>query len=398
MPTTYPLPTLAATVDATGISAPQYSDIFQSLQASFQGIYGSDAYIAPDSQDGQLLAIFAKAQSDSNRMAIAAYSNYSPATAQGVGLSNAVKINGIARGVASNSQVSVLVVGQIGSIINNGVISDVDSQHRWNLPVLVVIPPAGEILVTATCADAGAVAAPAGTLTQIVTPTLGWQTVTNPSSASPGAPVELDATLRQRQSTSVARPSRTVLSGIVGAVAGLVGVTQVVAYENDTNAVDANGLPEHSIAMVVLGGVAADIANAIYVKKTPGAYTYGTTSVSIVDAFGIPNTVRFFVPAPVAIMATITVKANVGYSTAISDEIKLAVADYINALGIGKKVDVGRLYLPAQLYGAVGFETFEVNNIQIAAAPGPVGSADVLVPFNQRATCSVADITITVVP
>ncbi len=398
MATTFPLPTLAAEVSATGISAPPYSDIYQSLQASFQGIYGSDAYIAADSQDGQLLAIFARAQSDSNRATIGAYNNYSPATSQGVGLSNAVKINGIARGVSTNSQASVLVVGQIGSVINNGRISDADSLHQWSLPASVTIPPAGEILVTATCLDLGAIEAPPGTLTAIVTPTLGWQTVSNPSSASPGAPVELDATLRQRQATSVALPSRTVLSGIVGAIADLDGVTQVVAYENDTNATDSNGLPAHSIALVVLGGDSDEIANAIYIKKTPGAYTYGTTEEIIIDEFGIPNTIRFFIPEPVEIMAEITIKVTTGYTTAIADEIKAAVAAYINALGIGKKVDVGRLYLPAQLYGGVGLETFEVDDIEIAEVPGPVGSADVLVPFNERPTCDVADITITVVP
>lgn len=396
MATTYPLATLGAEVSETGISAPPYSDIYQSLQASFQSIYGSDAYIAPDSQDGQLLAVFAKAQSDSNRSAIGAYNSYSPATAQGVGLSNAVKINGIARAVSTNSQASVLVVGQIGTTINNGLISDIDGENQWALPASVVIPPAGEILVTATCLTPGAIEAPIATLTQIVTPTLGWQTVSNPSAASEGAPVETDALLRQRQATSVALPSLTILEGIVGAIAALPGVTEVVPYENDTDAVDSNGLPEHSIALVVLGGVAADIANAIFVKKTPGAYTYGTTATTIINQFGIPVIIRFFIPTPIPISAEITIKALTGYTTAIGDEIKAAVAAYINARGSGKKLDIGRLYLPAQLNGAVGFETYEVNAIEIAEIPDPVAPTDIVVAFNERVTCDVADITITV--
>jgi len=396
MATTFPLPTLAAEVSATGIVAPPYSDIYQSLQASFQGIYGSDAYIAPDSQDGQLLAIFAKAQSDSNRATIAAYNNYSPATSQGVGLSNQVKINGIARASASNSQALVLVVGQIGTQINDGRVSDVDGAHQWALPALVTIPPAGEILVTATCLTPGAIEADIGTLDQIVTPTLGWQSVSNPDAASEGAPVEVDAVLRQRQATSVALPSRTVLAGIVGAVAALPGVTEVVAYENDTNAPDANGLPEHSIAMVVQGGVAADIAEAIYLKKTPGAYTYGTVEEVVVDAYGIENTIRFFIPDPIAVKAEITIKALSGYSSVIGDQIKVAVAAYINALGSGKKVDIGRLYLPSQLYGAAGFESFEVNLIRIAKVADAFGTVDVPIAFDERATCDVSAVTLLV--
>ena len=104
MATTYPLPTLACTISAAGISAPQYSDILASLQASAQLIFGSDVYLQPDSQDGQLLAVFAQAMYDANMATIAAYNSFSPATAVGVGLSNAVRINNIKRAVATNSK------------------------------------------------------------------------------------------------------------------------------------------------------------------------------------------------------------------------------------------------------------------------------------------------------
>ena len=77
----YPLPTLAATLSATGISAPAYTDILLSLQASYGTIFGTDAYIAPDSQDGQLLAVVARAISDCNDMAIAVYNSFAPSTA-----------------------------------------------------------------------------------------------------------------------------------------------------------------------------------------------------------------------------------------------------------------------------------------------------------------------------
>jgi hypothetical protein len=81
--TTYPLPTLAATVTDAGISAPPYADILLSLQASYRSIFGSDIYIDADSQDGQWLAIIAAAVNDCNAATIAAYNSRSPATAQG---------------------------------------------------------------------------------------------------------------------------------------------------------------------------------------------------------------------------------------------------------------------------------------------------------------------------
>lgn len=396
MPTTYPLATIGPTVGPSGISAPQYSDIYKSLQASFQSIYGSDSYIEPDSQDGQMLAIFAKAQADSNAAAIAVFNSFSPSVAQGVALSSQVKINGIARLVASRSTVVLRVTGNLGAVINGGVAKDAGG-NRWLLPGTVVIPTAGFIDVTATAENQGAIAAAANTINIIQTPTLGWQTVNNAAVAVIGAPVESDAALRQRQTLSTALPSQTLLAGIVGAVASQLGVTAVTAYENDSNTTDSNGLPPHSIALVVTGGVAADIANAILVKKTPGAYTYGTTSVSIPDQFGITTVIRYFIPTPVPIKVQVNITALFGYAGSWGDALKQAVSDYINALGAGQSVRLGRLYLPAQLNGGPGSSTYEVTNIQISIAPAAVGSADIPITFNQIATNLLTDITLIVV-
>lgn len=393
---TYPLATLAATVSPTGISAPAYSDIYASLQASFQSIFGSDVYVAPDSQDGQLLAIVAKAITDCNLTAIAVYNAYSPATAQGVGLSSVVKINGLTRLVPTSSTVLLRVTGVVGTTINSGTVTDT-AGNVWALPTTVVIPGAGYIDVTATCVTAGAITAAIGTVTQIRTPTLGWQSVTNSATASVGNPVESDAALRRRQALSTTLPSKTVLAGILGAVAGVSGVLQVMTFENDSNTTDSNGLVAHSIAVVVLGGAALAIATAIYLKKTPGCYTNGTTSQSVVDAFGITNTIRYYIPTAVPIKIGITIKALTGYQTSTGTAILAALMAYINSLGINQTVYIGRLYLPAQLYGGALASTFDVTVLQISITPAAVGNSDVAIAFNAIATSILADMTLTVV-
>lgn len=397
MPTTYPLATLAAQVTSTGISAPSYSDIYQSLQATFKNIYGTDSYIAPDSQDGQLLAAFAKAMDDANKMAIAVYNQFSPLTAVGVGLSSIVKINGVRRSTATNSQVNVSVVGVVGTVITNGVIKDVNSE-LWNLPATVTIPPAGFIIVTATAQDAGAIAATPGQVNQIQTPTLGWQSVTNPTAATPGNPVETDSQLKQRQARSVALPSLTVLEGLVGAIELLAGVTQVAAYENDTDVVDGNGLPAHSIAMVVEGGSATAIAQAIADKKTPGAYTYGTTLVPVVDGVGISHNIRFFIPTPKTIKVVVSLHPlNSGYTATIGAQVQQAIVDYINALAAGDEVYRDRLFLPAQLYGASNSLTFNITDILINIDPGTPAASDLVIAFNEIAAATLADVTLNLV-
>ena len=393
----FPLATLAASVTPAGITAPAYADILSSLQASFRLIYGVDVYLGADTQDGQLLAVFAQAVYDSNQTAIAVYNQFSPATAQGAGLSSVVRINGIRRLVSSNSQVDLLIGGNVGTVITNGVAGDANGK-AWALPASVTIPPAGSIVVTAACTVPGAVPANVGTVTSINTPTLGWQTVTNPSAASLGSPVEDDATLRVRQGQSVALPALTVLAATVGAVKAIVGVTEVKAYENDTGAPDANGLPHNSIALVVVGGDATAVATAIMVKKTPGCFTHGTTYVPVVDTVGVTHNIGFFVPTNVPIAVQATIRALAGYTAATGATIKQAIADYINnVLGIGDPVFISRLYLPAQLGGAAASGQYELLSLLIGTPPGINSASDIAIPFSAQATCAVADIGLTVV-
>jgi uncharacterized phage protein gp47/JayE len=396
--TTYPLPTLAAQVTDQGISAPSYADILESLKASFRSIYGSDVYLEADSQDGQLLAIFAAAINDCNAAAVAVYNAFSPGTAKGAGLASVVKINGISKLVATNSTADVRIVGQTGTVINDGQIGDENGETRWNLPAVVVIPIAGEIVVTATCADLGAISADAGTLTKILTPTFGWQTVTNDDPAVEGQPVETDAQLRIRQARSTALPSVTPLKGLDGALAAISGVTDVHVYENDTDAPDANGIPEHSVAVVIEGGDAAVIAQTIILRKTEGGHTYGTTLQNVPDAYGVPQPIRFSRPTLVDIHVEITLSVLAGYTTVIGEAIKQAVSDYINALIIGQDVITSRLYMPANLYGGEGSETFTIgaDNLKIFKTGDPASEADIVIAWNQLARCSTGLVTVIV--
>ncbi|ESS41293.1 hypothetical protein SY91_02196 [Burkholderia cenocepacia] len=388
--------TLAPTIDANGITAPTYADVLAFLQDQYRSIYGADTYLEPDSQDGQLLGVFAKAISDVNSVAIAIYRSFSPATAQGDALSSNVKINGIARKVASYSSADLVLVGQAGKTITNGAAKDANGV-QWMLPATVTIPPSGSITVTATCATIGDISARAGTINQIATPALGWQSVTNPADAAEGAPVESDAVLRQRQTVSTALPSLTVLDGIIGAVANVPGVTRYAAYENDTSATDANGIPSHSISLVVEGGDATAIANAIAAKKTPGAGTFGTTSIVVADIYGRPITINFFRPASAPTAATVTIKALTGYTSQTGQQIQQAVSDYINGVQIGGglsgSVEWGDALTAANSVG--GGVTFKLSGLTLTGPRG-AGTPDVALLFNEAASCAPANVTLVV--
>lgn len=384
-------------VDATGFHYPDYPTVLEQLKDEYRTIYGNDVYLEADSQDGQWVAVMALAIFDTIQVAAAVYNSFSPLTAQSDALSRNVKINGIRRRVATYSQVDLRIVGQVGTTINNGQAEDTLGQ-KWSLPALVTIPVGGEITVTAVASEIGAVSAAAGTITKIATPTLGWQTVENLLPAVEGEPVETDAELRSRQAVSTAIPSLSVLDGTVGAIASLAGVTRFRGYENDSNVTDADGIPAHSIAIVVEGGDTQAVGDAIATKKTPGTGTHGTTAVTTYDAYGLPNQINFFRPTPAAIGVEVTIQALTGYTTGFEGLIAAAVAAQINNLQIGDDVLITKLYVPANLPGNPAGATFDITQLRIKKNAGAFGTSNIVLAFNEAAECDPkTDVTVIVV-
>lgn len=388
---------LSATVTASGISAPDYQTILSSITSYFQQIYGTDAYLEPDSKDGQMVALVALAIHDANNTAIQVYSSFSPSTGMADALTRNVKINGITRKSATNSTVDVTLTGTAGTTITNGSVKDANG-IIWNLPATVTIGTGASVIATATCASSGAVAAVAGSVNQINTPTRGWTTVTNSSAATVGVAVETDSALRIRQGQSVALPSLTAYDAVDGALANVDGVTRHKLYENDTGAADSNGLPAHSLSAIVDGGDATTIAQTIRGKKGQGVATYGTTSVTVADTYGNPHVISFYRSTDVPIYISLSLKVFTGYTTQIGEQIKQAIADYINSLLIGDDVLLSRVYSPANLGVVSGGNAkyYDISSLLIGKSAATVAASNIVIAFNESASCSTANIALTV--
>jgi uncharacterized phage protein gp47/JayE len=393
---TYPLPTLAPTIDSFGISIPTYFDVFSSLQESFKQIYGSDIYIEPDSQDGQWIGIMAKAIHDSNQVAQYLFQSFSPTFSQGAELSSLVKINGISRANSGYSEAIGDIIGVAGTIIHEGVVQDQDGNY-WNLPLATTIPIGGLITVRVNAQKPGAISAPIGTINKIANPQLGWQSFSNTSAATVGAAVESDQQLKARQKISVSLPSQSTLTGILSAVGNVPGVIRFSAVENDTNSTDSNGLPPHSFAVIAEGGTVFDVVSAIALKKMPGAQTVGNTGMVVYDAFGMPIDIKYYLLANINIYFEITIKALTGYSTSITTMIKTALMNFIESLDIGEDVYLSQAMAAASLNGKPEGQTFYIDTLHQGFAAHPSGSSNLTITFNQAANCDLSFINITVI-
>lgn len=381
-------------IDDSGLHIPTYQDIMDYLEEQVRLIFGNDIYLGDDAQDYQLLSVFAAKLFDVMQLAELNYNNRSPATASGAALDTLVAINGLQRQPATASTATVTLTGTAGAVISRGAVQQKSTGYLWSLPQTVTIGSGGTAEALATCQQLGPVIAVPGDLSIIATPTAGWTAVTNDDAADLGRAVETDAELRARQALSVANPSQTIIESLTGGLASVPGVSLVRVYQNDTNETDANGLPPHSIEAVVQGGADYDIAYQINLRKDDGVSTNGEESVDVVDTAGQTHTIKFSRPEDTPIYVSINLQKLPGYKGA--DSIKNAVAAYINALGIGEDV-----YTSAVLVAAMASMTsisnpeFNIKTLTLGTSPSPSGSEDISITYRAKASCTVANITVT---
>lgn len=381
-------------IDDTGYHMPTYQDIRDELVSQAKQIFGQDIYLDNDSQDYQMISVFSNMIYDAFLAGQAAYNSRGPATSVGTGLDVVVGINGIKRIGKKASTVPVVLGGTPGTVINKGIVSGNDGT-KWNVLSPVTIGSSGTVSTIATCQTLGPILAEINTITNIETPTMGWTSVTNPAPATPGSDVESDAKLKTRQAISTATPSRSVLEGIEGGIAAVSGVTRYEVYENDTGQTNALGLPEHSITVVVEGGSDQDIAQTIFVKKTPGCYTNGTTSVDVTDAYGEVSTIRFYRPTYVDIDVVVTVKKLSGYTDPITSDIKDYIAEYINSLFIGSDLTISSLWGAALQANRIPTSPyFSITSLTAAKSGDTQGTTDITLAFNEAARGSSSNVTV----
>ena len=373
-------------IDASGYHYPTYNDILSYIVENAYDIFGQDVYLGNDSQDYQLMSIFARAVFDSYCAAALAYDAHSPATSVGTGLDAVVAVNGIARKQATRSVATVTLSGEPGVTITNGMVAD-ENGMLWELPATVVLGDSGTAEAQATCSQYGQVVALPETINRIMTPQFGWTGVTNEAAAIPGSVVETDAQLRLRQTISTAQPSASMYEGLLGALRAGEEVTRVKVYENDTHDTDANGIPGHSICCVVEGGESASIAETIFNRKPIGCGTYGEETETVMDSYGNKNSISFQRPAYVDFDVTVTVKPLTGYSEADTPAaIAAGIASYLNSLTIGDGLAVSLLWWAAMnTMAAQSAPTFSITSVTVGRHGEAQGTEDIALTFDEVA-------------
>lgn len=290
-------------VEPTGFVRLEYNDIVTAIKNALRSspAWGPTTDMENDSDIGQLIALFAEREALLWEFIETVYNILDPDAAEGAALDNLCKILGLNRLPATYTTINETFYGTNGtSILAGTIVANPDTGDQFTTDSNIIIT-GGSTSVACTCTVAGAVRAPAGSITQMVTIVSGVTSCTNAADGDVGAGIENDTDYRERREESLQAAGTGPADAIAARlVAEVVGMEEAIVLENAASLPDADGRPGHSFEAVVRGtSDHADILNKIWELKPAGIQTCTTAtgayakSGAVTDAAGGIHTLYY---------------------------------------------------------------------------------------------------------
>jgi uncharacterized phage protein gp47/JayE len=291
---------VATELTPEGLSIETYEELRDDVVSRLRSDVSATVNAEEDALLGNLVSIVCTKYREGLEALEAVYESLDPDGNTGASQDHIAAITGTTREAATHSTVTATVEVEPGTYAVGDLVAHVVNDPTARFANTQEVVNAGPADATADvifqAEDTGPIAAPSGTLTAIAGAVAGWLSVTNAEDAELGRAIELDSELRARREDELSGSGSATVDAIRAHILReLPDVTSCIVLENTTDAVDSNGLPAHSIEVIVLapGVPAADIAAEVWASKPGGIYTHGDEEVVVTDSQGIEHTVRF---------------------------------------------------------------------------------------------------------
>lgn len=314
--------------DSLGLQTATQTELVDNLTNSFQEIYGEDINVDSNSPDGQLINIFAQMLEDYYELLNQVYTSFDPDQAVGTVLDQRCAINGVQRKEGTYTYVQIDITTD-RSVTLDGLdqneaedcytVSDNES-NQFVLANTTAIQP-GTTSLRFRAKNVGNVGILPNTITTPVTVILGVTGINNPSGATEtGDNEETDAELRERRKRSVSIANQGYTDGLLAALENIPDVTKASVYQNRSSSTDADGIPGHSIWVVVQGGTDEEIGRVMNNKVAGGVGMKGAQSVTVLQSDGSREVYYFDRPTAQTLYVKLNITALDG-QTIVPDEI-----------------------------------------------------------------------------
>lgn len=305
-------------IGENGLVTQTLPEIREDLINQFKSIYGDNINLEQNSPDGQLINILAQEKADILDLITQMYNNLDVDTVIGLPQQVLYKLNNVSIKAYTYSYVYVNVTTTkavnlpgLDSNLNNAdgtgyTVYDTNG-NRWILTESQSLQ-AGTHLLNFRAAELGAVTALPNTITAMETVIAGVSGVNNPANNYiTGNRGENSSEYRTRRNQSMSVPSQGFTDSIESQMLSLDNVTQCKCYQNREDTTE-NGIPAHTVWVIVEGGSESDIGNVIYNNIPPGIPMKGNESVDITKPSGDVETVYYDLPKAIDLYIQMNIK------------------------------------------------------------------------------------------
>ena len=331
-----------------GYHRPTYNEILDTKIQKAKDLFGEDIDTSEQTALGKFIRIGAYDLSKAYEDIEYIYYSRFPNSASGLSLDRLCVFAGITRNPATLAEHTITVLGNADTQVNEIIVCGEDDTITFHNIEPFTIPESGNIDIVVQC-DTEGTKGNVTEINEIVNPIAGVTSVKYSGTVKFGEDAENDFNLRKRFSQAIEGTGSSNANAIRTAILRVPTVKSVSVIENKKDTTVA-GRPPHSFECFVYGGeeYQTQIAQAIFDKAPIGISTCSTSNNPItVDIYDEGNTIHpitFSHTTNVPIYIEVSYKTNNKFKSEGPQQIKEALVEHINNLGVGSDVIYSSLY------------------------------------------------------
>lgn len=392
----------------TGLTLPSDIEILAGVQADMNAAFGGNLNPALSTPQGQLATSQAAILAAKNSEFAKFVNQIDPDTADGFMQDAIARIYFLNRRPAAPTTVRVVCNGLAGVSIPVGALVRDASGNIYGCTQGGAIGATGNVTLTFAALVPGPSPCPPGAISGApYRAILGWDRAANTEPGVIGALVETRAEFEYRRRQSVAINGKGTLPSIYANVFNVDGVLDVYAAENTTGEPITLGatnytLVPHSIYIAVVGGVAADVAKAIWLRKDGGCDYNGNTSIVVADESGYSYpyptyNVKFHTPTPRSVLFDVKLASNPSLPSDIVARVKSAIISAFTGGDGGQRARIGATIFASRFYAPVSTVSPVVSILSLLIGTTVADLTTLTVGIDEAPTVSENNITVTMV-
>lgn len=392
----------------TGLTLPSDSAILAGVQADMNAAFGGNLNPDLSTPQGQLASSQAAILSDKNAQFANFVAQVDPDTADGFMQDAIARIYFLTRRPATSTVALVLCTGLAGVAIPVGALVSDSAGNVYSATLAGAIGVSGNVTLPFAAVTPGPIPCPPGAISGApYRAIIGWDSATNVSAGITGSLVETRADFEYRRKNSVALNGKGTLPSIYANVFDVEGVNDVYVAENVTGAPITVGstnypLVAHSIVVSVTGGLAADVAKAIWYRKDVGADYNGNTTVVVSDDSGYSYpyptyNVKFLIPTPTPILFAVQLANNPSLPSDIVQQVKSAIVSAFSGGDGGQRARIGATIFASRFYSPVSAISPFVSILSLLVGKVTPTLTALQIGIDEAPTVTAANIAVTLV-